>query len=233
MPSKNIEIPTPAHAAGFVPSPARKPRTDGIETRRAILDAAARLATTHGLEALSIGELAAHIGMSKSGLYAHFKSKEELELATIDAAANIFQQDVLGRVPEGARGLERVNALTEAFLAHLTRRVFPGGCFFATVAAQLAAQPGRARDRVMRLQTLWYEQIVRALRQARQAGEIQRDADLDQLGFEVSAMMFRANFAWIVSGDAHSLEQARIGVRNVVSRVTSKRARVRRRSKSR
>src|SRR6188768_2929397 len=108
----------------------RKPRDDGLRSRSAILDAAARLATTHGLEGLSIGELAQHIGMSKSGLYAHFKSKEELELATIDAAAEIFENDVIRKVPESLRGLARVTALSEAFFQHLERRVYPGGCFF-------------------------------------------------------------------------------------------------------
>src|SRR5262245_24230105 len=159
----------------------RRPRADGVESRRAILTAAARLATTHGLEGLSIGELARHIGMSKSGLYAHFKSKEELELATIETAAAIFEQDVIRTVPESPRGLERVGALTEAFLAHLARRVFPGGCFFATVAAQLAAQPGRPRDRVMQLQQEWVAQFGEALRQAREARVLPRNADLDQL----------------------------------------------------
>src|SRR6476659_11297242 len=127
----------------------RKSRADGIESRRTILDAAARLATTHGLEGLSIGELARHIGMSKSGLYAHFKSKEELELATIETAAEIFERDVLGPAADSPAGLKRVLALSEAFFGHLERRVFPGGCFFATVSAQLASHPGRARDRVL------------------------------------------------------------------------------------
>src|SRR3954465_15408653 len=90
-----------------------KPRADGVESRRAILTAAASLATTRGLEGLSIGELAQHIGMSKSGLYAHFKSKEELELATIDTAAEIFESDVIRHVPELPGGLTRVRALTE------------------------------------------------------------------------------------------------------------------------
>src|SRR3954471_16562496 len=126
----------------------RKPRADGVESRRTILLAAANLATTRGLEGLSIGELAQHIGMSKSGLYAHFKSKEELELATIETAAEIFEREVLGPAGESPAGIGRVWALTEAFLGHLERRVFPGGCFFATVAAQLAASPGRPRDRV-------------------------------------------------------------------------------------
>ena len=97
----------------------RKPRADGVGSRRTILLAAASLATTRGLEGLSIGELAQHIGMSKSGLYAHFKSKEELELATIETAAEIFERDVLGPAGESPGGLRRVLALSEAFLRHL------------------------------------------------------------------------------------------------------------------
>ena len=98
------------------------------------------------------------------------------------------------------------------------RRIFPGGCFFATVAAQLASHPGRTRDRVMRLQAAWAAQFIVALRQARDAGELPRHPDLDQLAFEITAMMFRANFAWIVTEDEHVLDQARVGVKNVLSR---------------
>src|SRR5215472_10156753 len=115
----------------------RKPRADGVESRRTILLAAAELATTRGLEGLSIGELAEHIGMSKSGLYAHFKSKEELELATIERAAEVFETEVLRPAAESPEGIPRVLALSENFLGHLERRVFPGGCFFATVSVQL------------------------------------------------------------------------------------------------
>jgi AcrR family transcriptional regulator len=200
----------------------RKPRADGVESRHAILDAAARLATTHGLEGLSIGELARHIGMSKSGLYAHFESKEELELATIDTAAEIFENDVIRKVPESPRGIARVTALSEAFFGHLLRRVYPGGCFFATVAAQLAPRPGRARDRVMQMHAEWNAQLKAALQQARDDGELPRDADLEQLVFEITAMMFRANFAWIVSQDERVLNLARVGIRNVLNRVPDK-----------
>jgi AcrR family transcriptional regulator len=197
----------------------RKPRADGVVSRGVILNAAARLATTRGLEGLSIGDLAQHIGMSKSGLYAHFKSKEELELATIETAAEIFQSDVIDKVSESLRGLARVSALTDAFLQHLARRIFPGGCFFATVAAQLASHPGRARDRVMLVQAAWVEQFAKALRQGREAGAIPRDSDLDQVAFEITAMMLRANFAWILTEDKRVLDQARVGVENVLSRV--------------
>lgn len=213
--TKKIEEMPESHTV----QPARKPRDDGLKSRRAILDAAARLATTQGLEELSIGDLAKHIGMSKSGLYAHFKSKEELELATIDAAAEIFENDVVRRVGESLRGTARVMALSEAFLGHLARRVYPGGCFFATVGAQLAPRPGRVRDRVSRLQQEWAAQFVAALREACDDGEIQAAADVEQLSFEVTAMLFRANFAWIVTGDKRVLDQARVGIRGVLSRV--------------
>ena len=197
----------------------RRRRADGIRSREAILDGAARLATVEGLDGLSIGRLSAEIGMSKSGLYAHFKSKEELELATIDAAAEVFENDVIRRVPESTRGIARVLALAEAFLQHLARRVYPGGCFFATVGAQLAARPSQARDRVAQLQAAWIAQFISALRQACDDGEIQPDADLDQLAFEITAMLFRANFAWIMTEDEHVLNQARVGIRGVLSRV--------------
>ncbi len=197
-------------------SPKRKERADGAKSRRAILLAAAELATTRGLEGLSIGELAHHIGMSKSGLYAHFKSKEELELATIETAAGIFERDVLGPAGESPGGLGRVLALSEAFLQHLERRVFPGGCFFATVSVQLASRPGRPRDRVMELQERWVEQFAQALGQAMAGGELPRDADINQLVFEITAMLVRANFAWIMTGDAGVLDQARAGIRRVI-----------------
>ena len=197
----------------------RKPRADGVESRRTILLAAAELATTRGLEGLSIGELAQHIGMSKSGLYAHFKSKEELELATIETAAEIFERDVLGPAGESPGGLSRVRALSEAFFGHLERRVFPGGCFIATVSMQLASRPGRPRDRVIALQQRWLDQFAEALGQAIAGGELPRDADIDQLVFEITAMMVRANFSWVVTGETRVLEQARIGICHVLERV--------------
>jgi AcrR family transcriptional regulator len=201
------------------PAAVRKARTDGVESRRTILEAAARLATTHGLEGLSIGELAKQIGMSKSGLYAHFKSKEELELATIDTAVEIFENDVIRKVPESLRGIARVNALSEAFFQHLVRRVFPGGCFFATVAAQLAPHPGPTRDRVMQLQSQWVAAFTAALLQACDDGELPPNTDRNQLVFEITAMMFCANFAWIVNEDERVLDQARQGIRNILNRV--------------
>src|SRR5262245_33805287 len=150
----------------------RKPRADGVESRRAILHAAATLATTRGLEGLSLGELARHIGMSKSGLFAHFKSKEELEVATIETAAEVFSAEVLRPAADSPGGRARIFALSEAFLGHLERRVFPGGCFFANVSVQLASSRGRPRDRVMEFMRDWQAQFTNALGQARDSGEL-------------------------------------------------------------
>ena len=106
----------------------RRPRSDGERSRQAILATAARLASTHGIERLSIGDLATEVGMSKSGLYAHFGSKEELQLATIDAAEDIFNEVVIEPAASAPPGLPSVLALSDAFIDHLRDKVFPGGC---------------------------------------------------------------------------------------------------------
>src|SRR4051794_33894433 len=194
----------------------RKPRADGVESRRTILLAAAELATTRGLEALSIGELAQHIGMSKSGLYAHFESKEELELAAIDTAAEIFRREGLDPARGSPGGPARARALARAFLGHLERRVVPGGCFFASVTAQLASSPGRPRDRAAGMMREWEGQFVEAVGEAARAGELPGGADVGQLVFEVTAMLARANFAWVLTGDARVLGQALLGIEHVL-----------------
>ena len=173
-----------------------------------------------GLEGLSIGELAQHIGMSKSGLYAHFKSKEELQLATIETAAEIFDRDVLVPARESPGGLGRVRALGEAFLRHLERRVFPGGCFFANVSVQLAARPGRPRERVMEVLARWLELFTISLGEAVAGGELPRETDIDQVAFELNAMLVRANFHWILTGEPGVLDQARTGIRHVLERAS-------------
>ena len=130
-------------------------RSDGARSRSEILHTAAMFATVRGIDQLSIGELAAKVGMSKSGLYAHFGSKEELQLATVAAAAEIFEHEVLAParlVPVGRDGLI---ALSDAFLDHLRNRVFPGGCFFDSAAADLHARAGPVRDAVGTFQASW------------------------------------------------------------------------------
>jgi AcrR family transcriptional regulator len=194
----------------------RKPRADGQRSRRAILDAAARLATVEGLNGLSIGGLADHIGMSKSGLYAHFKSKEELQLATIQTAAELFNAEVVEPGSAASPGRARVWALSEAFLGHLERGVFPGGCFFASVAAEVDTRPGPVRDRILQVIAEWVGALVDAVRGAQAAGEIDPSQDPEQLAFELDAMLLMANAAYVMDPSTEALERGRRGVAKLI-----------------
>src|SRR5262245_26979254 len=191
----------------------------GQASRATILLAAAKLATTKGLIGLSIGDLAAAVGMSKSGLYAHFKSKEELELATIETAAAIFDSDVLQPVTRTPAGIARLKSLASSFLSHLERRVFPGGCFFAAVAAELDTRPGPARDRVVEVLNSWLSLLRQCILDAQARGEIDPGAQVDQLVFEIQAMLLAANSLFVMTNDPLRLTQARRGVEDVLARV--------------
>jgi AcrR family transcriptional regulator len=193
----------------------------GQASRATILLAAAKLATTKGLDGLSIGDLAAEVGMSKSGLYAHFKSKEELELATIETAATIFGNEVLVPASQAPAGTRRLKALANAFLSHLERRVFPGGCFFAAVAAELDTHPGPARDKVFGVLDSWVTLLRQCILDAASLGEINRGAEVGQVVFEVQAMLMAANFLFVMTNDPSRLNQARKGVDNVLARVAA------------
>jgi AcrR family transcriptional regulator len=194
----------------------RRPRSDGARSRRAILDASARLATVEGLNGLSIGGLAEHIGMSKSGLYAHFKSKEELQLATIETAAEIFDAEVVAPAGAVPAGRARVWALAEEFLAHLERGVFPGGCFFASVASEVDTRPGLVRDRILEVIADWVGAIVDAVAGAQAAGEIDAGEDPQQLAFEIDAMLLMANAAYVMQPGPGALDAGRRGIARLI-----------------
>ncbi len=194
-------------------------RSKGQSSRTTILLAAAKLATMKGLTGLSLGDLAAEIGMSKSGLYAHFKSKEELELATIETAAAIFESEVLQPALSAHAGIERLRAVASSFLSHLERRVFPGGCFFASVAAELDTRPGPARDRVVKVLDQWLSLLRQCIIDAQDLGEINPNAEVAQAVFEIEAMLLAANFLFVMMNDPMHLIQARRGVENVLERL--------------
>ena len=194
----------------------------GQLSRAAILQKAAQLATTKGLRSLSIGELAGEVGMSKSGLYAHFESKEELELATIEAALEVFDAEVLQAAKRAAPGIAQLRATVEAFLSHLERRVFAGGCFFAAASMELDTQPGRARDRVLEIQQNWMALLKQCLLDAHAKKEIESVAQAEQAVFEIEALLLGANFLWVLTDDATPLIQARRGAENVLIRLGAK-----------
>jgi AcrR family transcriptional regulator len=191
--------------------PAPRTRADGARSRVAILDAAAALATVDGLDGLSIGDLAKHTGMSKSGLYAHFKSKEELQLATIRHAEAIFNAEVV-RPADATDGVRRLWALSEAFLSHLERRVFPGGCFFAAVGAEFDARPGRVKESVAAFSAEWMSKLVDAAGRARDAGEVDEETEPEQLAYEVNALLLMAHGMFVMTADEMVLERSRRGL---------------------
>lgn len=191
----------------------------GQSSRTTILLTAAKLATTKGLTGFSIGDLAAAVGMSKSGLYAHFKSKEELELATIEMAAVIFDREVLQPATEAPAGTERLKVLVDSFLSHLERRVFPGGCFFSAVAAELDTRPGPARDLVVAIVGNWLGLLQQCLVEAQDLNEIDPNAEVAQAVFEIEAMLLAANLLFVMMNDLVHLQQGRQGVENVLARL--------------
>jgi AcrR family transcriptional regulator len=197
---------------------ARKPRVDGLRSRRTILDAAARLATVEGLEGLSIGRLAEHIGMSKSGLYAHFGSKEELQLATVETAAKIFRDDVINPTETVEAPLARLEALCEAFLSHLERRVFPGGCFFVSAAAEFDTHPGPVKEEVALFLRGWLGTLEDLAAGAQRDGDLDRAEDPAQLAFELDAYLLMANMAYLLHNDPHTLDRARTAIQARLTR---------------
>lgn len=196
----------------------RRRRSDGERSRHAILDAAARLATVEGIDGLSIGGLAKAIGMSKSGLYAHFGSKEELQLETIAAAQDVFDAEVVNPAMEAGEGLPRVEALCERFLSHVERGVFPGGCFFASVTAELDTRPGPARDRIAAVESGWTELIASGLREAQARGELDPNASIEQLTFEINAMLGQANTVFVLYGDRMAFDRAHRAIHDRLER---------------
>src|SRR5437764_8982197 len=179
----------------------RKPRSDGERSRRTILDAAAKLATVDGLEGLSIGRLADHIGMSKSGLYAHFGWKEDLQLAAIETASAIFDAEVIAPADQKTTPLEKIETLCEQFLSHIERRVFPGGCFFASAAAEFDTHPGAVKERIADFQRDWTDLLVQLVREAQAAGEL-RDEDPHQLAFELNGYLLTTTPTFLLHSNA-------------------------------
>jgi AcrR family transcriptional regulator len=193
--------------------PPRRTRSDGERSHRAILDAAARLATTEGLDGLSINRVATEIGMSKSGLFSHFASKQELQLATIETASEIYGAEVIEPALQSPEGLARVAALCERYLSYVERGVFPGGCFFASTAAEWDTRPGPIRDRVRAVLSGWDELLHANLTAAGTPA-----SEIPQLIFELNALLHEANGHFLLFRDPAVLGRARRAIADRLER---------------
>ena len=166
----------------MTPSP-----TKGATTREVILARAYALACVNGLEGLTIGGLAEQVGMSKSGVFAHFGSREDLQLATLDLGGELFIRDVLVPALREKRGLPRLRAIY-ANWSEWVRHEDDGGCLFLAAASEYDDRPGPIRDRVVQQQADWREQLARAVQLAVDSGELSTDTDPAQMAFEIYAL---------------------------------------------
>jgi AcrR family transcriptional regulator len=194
------------------PSDGRKVRGD--RRRRAILTAAVNVASVEGLEGLSIGRLATELEMSKSGLFAHFGSKEELQVSTVRAAAAIFaHRVVLPAEEQFAPGIARLRGMLDNWLDYMEHGIFAGGCFFAAATVEMDGRPGPVRDAVALQMTRWARTLADYARTAIERGELREDTDPDQLAFELDALGTAVNSGWQLHEDERVFERGHRAIR--------------------
>ena len=212
MASEDLETLASAAADAGAPETDGR-RVRGKRTRESILQAAADLASVEGLEGLTIGRLATELGMSKSGLFAHFGSKEELQLATTEAARRRFVEHVVVPSRGLPRGRARLEALLDDWLDYFRGEVFRGGCFFKSVLGEFDSLPDSAVramviDDVKGFQAL----LAREIAKAQEAGDLDPAVDPDQLAFELDALGSAANHQFQLFRDDAIFDRARAAI---------------------
>lgn len=185
-------------------------RGKGMKTREEIVARALHIAALDGLGALSIGGLAKELKMSKSGLFAHFGSKETLEMAVVERASSLFVDHILVPIEQdGLEGIERVWTLCDSWLCFVEKSVLPGGYFFTGAFFQYAEQSGSIAKRVKKIARDWLAALRDALDQARSQEEVRTDIDIKQTAFELNGILLGALWAQLLSqGDYASVRMA-------------------------
>ncbi|HEY2776162.1 MAG TPA: TetR family transcriptional regulator [Candidatus Binatia bacterium] len=180
----------------------RRSLADSLQTREAILARAVDLASVEGLAGLTIGRLSRALPMSKSGLFAHFGSREELELAVVEAAAAMFEREVLAGVDSAPPALARLANIALAWLGYIEKGLLRGGCFFAAVVPEIDDRPGRVRDRVATLVTSWTDLLAVEAGRAIEEGHLSGEPEAGEVAFELHAFLQEANRRFQLAGDA-------------------------------
>lgn len=191
--------------------PASESRSQGKQTREAILTQALKIAAREGLAALTIGRLAKELRMSKSGLFAHFHSKEALELATVEKAREVFADAVLGPAQAGREGIEELWNLCDLWLLHIERRLFSGAYFFTGAFFEYTDRPGPIAGAIRRVVQEWSNALRKAVREAQKQREIDPDADAKQVAWELNGRLMGAYWAHLLGG-GDCCRQARAGL---------------------
>jgi AcrR family transcriptional regulator len=186
----------------------------GNQTRQLILRRAVEIASVEGLAALSMGQLASELKLSKSGVFALFGSKEDLQLATIRTAITVYLEHVVQPARDLPAGIGRLWRLCTGWLAYSRERVFPGGCFFYSVSAEYDAREGKVHDTLAAARANWFSYLEQTAREAQLAGELAPDADIPQLVFELVAFLEMANAESVLHDDFTCYDKAAKAVLN-------------------
>lgn len=198
-------------------------RSDGEQTHAEILDHAVRLASIEGVNSITLGRLAEQTGFSKSGVYAHFGSRERLQMEIIEAAEQIFQREVIQRGLDAPEGLPRIINIYDAYLSYIEHDVFPGGCFFAGLVSEFDARDGQIHEAVVAGRKAWDELVRGLIETAQSHGEIDPAVDPDQLAFELDAIVDHTNFVYVLYRDPVAIERGRSTVSATIRRWTLQR----------
>lgn len=196
----------------------------GGRTRRTILEKAVDIASAEGLEGLTIGRLATELSMSKSGLIGHFGSKEELQLAVVETAREIFLETVVAPALRADEGSPRLLALCDHWLAYARAETFRGGCFFSAAAAEFDGRPGNVRDRIVQIMREWLDGLEAVIHDAQRLGHLRRDVDAKQLAFELHALEMGANWAFQLFGDVDAPGRAHRAIHDRLAAAGAKKA---------
>lgn len=179
------------------------------KTRQEILRISMDIASAEGLEGLSIGRLATELQMSKTGIFAHFGSKEQLQLATVEAAKQVFLEQVVQSALAQSRGIPRLRAMLENWIGYVEKIVFRGGCFFAAASAEFDSRPGPIHDEIASLTKAWLIALQDEIAFAQASKELPAKADAVQLAFELHAYVQEANWAFNLFNDRSAFSHAR------------------------
>lgn len=198
-----------------------KRRSDGEHTHASILDAAVRLASIEGVNQITLGRLAERTGVSKSGVYAHFKSKERLQMEIIQAADEIFQREVIQPGLDAPEGLPRLQNFFMTYLDYIERDVFPGGCFFAGLVSEFDAQSGPIHEAVVTGRRRYDEMVEGIARDAQRRGELDPGVDPADLVFQLDAVVDHTNFLYTLYRDPAIITRARSIVSRTIERASA------------
>jgi AcrR family transcriptional regulator len=173
----------------------RRSVVDAARTRAAILERSVDLASLEGLEGLTIGRLATDLDMSKAGVLGHFGTKEELQLAALAAARDVYRREIWERAQDATPGRARLLAIADAWLSYLGRDVFPGGCFLSAASCEFDDRPGRVHDAVVAMHVEWMAVLGHEAKRAIRDGDLPRGTDPRDVAFGMNAIAMGVNQA--------------------------------------